>query len=133
MTMYPDFSELKGKTLEAILRNGDEVYLQTTDGQTYRLYHEQDCCESVYLADVSGDPATLLGEEILVAEERTKSGQGMYGESFTYTFYNLQTMHGDLTLRWNGSSNGYYSESVGVQCMPTSVLSFDGAKPLTET
>jgi len=133
MTLYPDFSELKGKTLEAILRNGDEVYLQTTDGQTYRLYHEQDWCESVYLADVSGDPATLLGEEILVAEERTKSGQGMYGESFTYTFYNLQTMHGDLTLRWNGSSNGYYSESVGVQCMPTSVLSFDGAKPLTET
>jgi len=132
MTMYPDFSELKGKTLEAILRNGDEVYLQTTDGQTYRLYHEQDCCESVYLADVSGDPATLLGEEILVAEERSESGGEVEG-SFTYTFYNLQTMHGDLTLRWNGSSNGYYSESVGVQCMPTSVLSFDGAKPLTET
>lgn len=132
MTMYPDFSELKGKTLEAILRKGDEVYLQTTDGQTYRLYHEQDCCENVYLADVSGDPADLLGEEILVAEERSESGGEDEG-SFTYTFYNLQTMRGDLTLRWNGSSNGYYSMSVGVQCMPTSVLSFDGAKPLKET
>lgn len=130
--MYPFFSDLKGKTLEAILRNEDVVLLLTTDGQTYRLYHQQDCCESVSFEDCAGDPALLIGEEILVAEERTEYGNNDYGHS-TWTFYNLQTMHGDITLRWYGTSNGYYSESVSIECMPTSLYSFDGTAPLTET
>lgn len=130
--MYPPFSSLKGKTLEAVLRNGDEVYLLTTDGQTYRMYHVQDCCEHVSFEDCSGDPALLLGEEILVAEERLDEGDSEYG-SYTWTFYNLQTMHGDITLRWYGTSNGYYSEGVSLECMPTSLLNLDDAKPLTET
>jgi len=130
--MYPDFSELKGKTLEAVLRNGDVICLLTTDGQTYRLHHQQDCCESVTFEDCAGDPALLIGEEILVAEERTDGSNDEYGHS-TWTFYNLQTMHGDITLRWYGSSNGYYSESVSIERMPTALLSFEECVPLTES
>lgn len=68
---YCNVDVLKGKTLESISGEaGDgEVVFKTTDGETYRMYHQQDCCESVYLNDVVGDMQDLVGSEILIAEE----------------------------------------------------------------
>jgi len=92
---------------------GDDLFvLRLTDGNIFRFYHIQDCCESVYLADIVGDLDDLLGAEILDAEETIDSGSnGNYG-SYTWTFYRIQTTKGHLTIRFNGESNGYYSESV---------------------
>ena len=107
---------LKGKTLSSITGEvGDgEVVFVTTDGERYRMYHEQDCCESVSLEDIVGDLQDLVGSEILIAEEVEGESPTDFEEyeSHTWTFYKFATRKGYVDLRWLGSSNGYYSEGV---------------------
>ena len=78
---------------------------------SYRMFHGQDCCESVSLNDVVGDLEDIHGV-ILSAEETTSEAEGKQQESATWTFYSLRTVKGAVTLRWFGESNGYYSEEV---------------------
>ena len=110
--------ELVGKTLKEIRMVGnDQIVCTTVGGQQYKLYHSQDCCESVMIEDVVGDLADLVGEPTLIAEEATsdKNPGGVtkgYQDSFTWTFYKFATRKGSVTIRWYGESNGYYSESV---------------------
>lgn len=107
---------LKGKTLVSVLANddSDELTFTTTDGEQFRMYHSQDCCESVRLAEVIGDLDDLVGSPILEAEEVSSEGEPApeYADSYTWTFYKFGTIKGSVTLRWLGESNGYYSESV---------------------
>jgi hypothetical protein len=111
---YCDVNVLTGKTLESLVDEGNELIFKTTDGETYRMYHEQDCCESVVLEDVVGDLQDLVGSVILVAEEVEGESPADFEayESYTWTFYKFATRKGYVDLRWLGQSNGYYSESV---------------------
>lgn len=112
------FEELAGHTLKAVENKDDEQIVFTLeDGSRYRLYHGQNCCESVTVEDICGDLSDLVGHPLLVAEEATsdKNPEGVtkeYQSSFTWTFYKLATIKGSVTIRWYGESNGYYSESV---------------------
>jgi hypothetical protein len=105
-----------GKTLTLIETSfsKDEVTFITSNGECYKMYNEQDCCEHVYLEDVIGDLDDLIGSPITMAEEVTNSDNPLneWEDSHTWTFYKLATVKGYVTLRWYGSSNGYYSESV---------------------
>ncbi len=122
---YVKFSDLVGKTLAKVDgRKGDEsIHFTTVDGDEYHLWHQQDCCESVTVEDICGDWDEIIGEPILKAEESTNVPEGFadpyaegnkfhYRESFTWTFYRITTMKGQVVIRWYGTSNGYYSESV---------------------
>lgn len=84
------------------------------DGENIHLfYHIQDCCESVELQDVTGDLTDLVGYPLLQAELVSESGEeSKYGDTSTWSFYKFATRKGSVTLRWLGSSNGYYSETV---------------------
>lgn len=112
-----NFSELQGKTLTAVDVGTDEITFTCADGSVYRQYHNQDCCEGVSVEDVCGDIADVVGSPLLVALESTsnENPEGItkeYQDSFTWTFYKLDTAKGGITIRWYGESNGYYSERV---------------------
>lgn len=105
-----DFSELTGKTIKEIEQKDDEeIKFITTDGDEYIMYHSQDCCECVTIEDIDGDLQELVGSVVLSAyEESGETGEGEYGDSYTWTYYRIN----GICIRWYGSSNGYYSESV---------------------
>lgn len=75
------------------------------------MEHLQDCCESVEIEDVCGDVEWMVRVPILSAEETSNHRTAQYASS-TWTFYRITTFHGTVTIRWLGTSNGYYSESV---------------------
>jgi hypothetical protein len=111
------FEGLKGQTLTAVENTGEEIRFTLANGEQYELYHPQDCCESVYVEDVAGELDDLIGTPLLLVEEASNSDtpppESDYSyESYTWTFYKLVTMKGAVTIRFFGSSNGYYSESV---------------------
>jgi len=113
----PALEELVGKTLAAVTQDGRaSIDFVTTTGDRYRMHHRPDCCESVEIEDVAGDLQDLVGTPIVMAEASTNSGdpkqQDYQDASFTWTFYKLATARGHVTIRWYGSSNGYYSEGV---------------------
>lgn len=87
-----------------------EIVFELEDGRKFKMYHQQECCEDVYVESVVGDIEDILGTEILGAEEAAnrETDNGF----FTWTFYKLRTRKGYLDIRWCGSSNGYYSEKV---------------------
>lgn len=86
------------------------------DEEWYVMYHEQDCCECVSVDDINGDIRRLIGKPITLAESRSddelEPPKDDWDESYTWTFYALGTVKGYLDIRWYGTSNGYYSESV---------------------
>jgi hypothetical protein len=118
------FEELKGKTLTNITgmrKESERIIFETSEGEKYEMYHSQSCCERVDVYDVIGDVEDLIGSPILMAEEAESAKDPIdviiqnpyHKESFTWTFYKLATIKGYVTIRWYGTSNGYYSESVG--------------------
>ena len=110
------FETMLGKTIVRIEGEvkGDEIVFKCADGTCYRMYHEMDCCESVYIEDICGDLDDIINSPILLAEETTSRGETSEqdDESVTWTFYKIDTIKGSVVIRWFGTSNGYYSEKV---------------------
>ena len=108
---------LEGKIITDIINNNNEELIFTTeDGSVYRMYHPQQCCESVLLEDVIGDLSDLLLTPIISAYASSNYPEDL-DTSGTWTFYNINTNKGSVSLRWLGISNDYYSEEVFFDCM----------------
>ena len=105
--------DMQHKTIKAIHREDNiRLWFLTTDNYLFLMYHAQNCCESVEIEDICGDLEDLIDTPIIIAEERTQDNGWNNGHSSsTWTFYELQTLKGNVTIRWYGTSNGYYSET----------------------
>ena len=117
------FEELLGKTITEIFgaeEESEEILIVCSDGSMYVMHHNQDCCECVTVDDICGDIENLIGKPLLKAEEVTSDcledgcppAKYEFDYSYTWTFYHLATIRGYVTIRWYGTSNGYYSEKV---------------------
>jgi hypothetical protein len=96
--------------------SAEVVRFTLSDGAVYRMHHHEDCCEHVSLHDISGSLHDLIGQQLALAEEVSSfDDPPEYAESHTWTFYKLATIKGYVTLRWLGTSNGYYSEGVAFE------------------
>ena len=116
MSNVYDVAALIGLTLSEITTTYDTIEMTASDGRIAKFYHNQDCCETVSIEDVNGDWNDLVGTPILVAEKRTSNEfGGAESDNYdhhTWTFYTFRTIKGSVDVRWHGTSNGYYSESV---------------------
>ena len=103
------FSDLLRETFIKITKDLDnnELYFYTSDS-IFLMRHDQECCEDVHIAEIIGDINDLIGEPIIKVSEDSSAEK----DEMTWTFYNLATKKGHVTIRWVSSSNGYYSEKV---------------------
>ena len=105
-----DIKDMVGKKVLGIYYDEENFQILTDDG-VYAFYHEQSCCESVWLTQVDGISDKIIGSRIVIAEVVTDE-KSVAGGSITWSFYKIGTNKGMIDFRWQGESNGYYSESV---------------------
>lgn len=133
-----EMAKIVGQTpvsVEGATEGSDVVVIKTAEGNSLKLRYEPDCCASCSVCQVDGDIEDLIGVPLVMCEEitdgvpehdqKTETGQGYEDESFTWTFVKLGTVKGYVTIRWYGSSNGYYSEA------PTAFYEPDSCERLT--
>ena len=103
------------------LSDEKDKYNVLKDGLVYHAYHNQDCCEDVFLEKVIGSITNILISPVLSTDEKADSINHPEDyieniedsqESFTWTYHTIRTKNGEVTFRWLGTSNGYYGESV---------------------
>lgn len=112
--MYNTLNQMLGLVFESIEASEYEIIFHAQSGQTFRMYHEQDCCEAVYVEDIAGDLADLINTPLLRAEERSQDDSDAHG-SGAWTFYEFATIKGSATIRWYGSTDSCYSVSVSLE------------------
>lgn len=118
--MNETIKEIIGRIPVSVIQTDDTIEMSFADGAIAKWYHTQDCCELVVVDDVVGEWADLYGHPLLVAEERVSDDHlgpapdhlPRGDESNTWTFCTFRNVGGSVDVRWHGSSNGYYSESV---------------------
>ena len=108
-------SEMLGKTLLGVEEirghevNLDSIIFHCGDDTSYKMWHENDCCERVEIKEVVGDWSALIGHPLLMCEESNKEDDD---GTERWTFYRFATIKGSVTVDWYGESNGYYSMAV---------------------
>ena len=115
------FEQIQGMTITAVVyKEADESLLIHLNTHVLEMIHHQNCCETVYLADVVGSFEDLIGYPLLEVSESTVNTESE-DKSSTASYYNFKTVKASVQLRWVGESNGYYSETVDCYLYPTGV------------
>jgi|SRR6266404_374644 len=113
MTEIITYDNMIGRTFTSI--KGAKIYSDNltfiaTDGSEFNFYDGEAGLGnnvSVYIDDICGDITNLIGRPILQTECISNKNSDE-----TWTFYKFSTVKGTVTIKWRGTSNGYYSEEV---------------------
>lgn len=117
---FVTIDELKGKTITKIKNEngGGRVVIFTKEGPIYRMDHQQDCCETVLCTEIEGEIEQILNSPVTNTKEiieHDEEGKLSDYESLTLTDFLIETESARLLIKWLGTSNGYYSESVIIE------------------
>tara|TARA_R100000951_G_scaffold113672_1_gene116162 strand:+ start:92 stop:463 length:372 start_codon:yes stop_codon:yes gene_type:complete len=105
-----------GRVVKYVDVDHDQMKITCEDNSVFTFYHEQDCCESVYIYETEGEPMSLKGWKLLLVDmEATREDNAPYDESRTTTVVKFITNENTVSVKWIGESNGYYSESVDLK------------------
>ena len=96
--------------IAAVDLDGSDMLLTTATGRQIRIYHVQDCCEDVVFHD--GDWRSVRGRVVKDVTVQHEPDDDPSFESATWSVVTFELDEGAEVLRWHGSSNGYYSETV---------------------
>ena len=110
------FHRMLNQVMVSVTASDREMVFESESGDVFTFCHLQDCCENVYIEDISGDLEDLIGSPLFMAEEVSEDAPecdeaNSHGCDKWY-FYKFATGKGYVTVRWFGTSNGYYSTSV---------------------
>ncbi len=106
---------LKGLTIIAIEGcevGSDEIRFKTKCGRQFRMYHSQDCCESVNIVRCGSPYLSEEGVEVTDAREVIENNVPASESATRTTFVFNDNSYQKFYAEWLGESNGYYSESV---------------------
>jgi len=114
------FKGLLGKTFHDFTLTSDTFRLSINRAVYFELEHDQDCCEQVYIESVEGDLKDLIDSPLTMAEVVSNDGEGRpkpstFDDVDEWTFYKFATVKGYVTIRFYGTSNGYYSMGVSLK------------------
>lgn len=96
------FSELIGKTLIEILNlqvGSSCVIFRCSDGTSYALQYEAECCGDMSINRVLGNRMDLLDSPVTSADEWS-----IYGHSGYVHNYCMVTSKGSVVVRWFGAA-----------------------------
>jgi hypothetical protein len=117
--MVTEFKNMIGRSMTQVEGAvGDErMVFHAYDGSEFVFWYNHDCCATCTINDIAGDLTDLVGSPLIHAElvssdQNAGDKPSEYADSWTWSFYKFRTMKGDVTIRWLGESNGYYSETV---------------------
>jgi hypothetical protein len=113
---------LIGKTFHDFTLTNETFGLWLNGVEYFELRHDQDCCEDVYIESIEGNIQDLLDSPLTMAEaisndeaDTNSSKTRRTQDVEEWTFYKFATVKGYVTIRFYGTSNGYYSTGVGLE------------------
>lgn len=102
------------------IMDDNEVLFTTESGKQYKMYHQQDCCERVWLiGDFNKVLKSLVGKKIERVDVKYYDGAEYASEyddySSTISEFTFIVNGNTEVVKWFGNSNGYYCEKAELE------------------
>ena len=96
-----DIRDLVGEVIKEVIggeKGSDECRIITESGKLFKIYHDQDCCETVDIEDCERDD--VIGGYVHFAD--FVGGEEPYegSDGYTWSFLKIDTSKGSIWQRW---------------------------------